>query len=469
MIMQSKKSQNIEFDKLELDLANKRYNKIAGPFDTEEAVIDYMLKFESLEKLINSIQQTGYENDEALWVIKNGSKYLVKEGNRRLCALKVLANPTLYQDKIKNLRKYTIRSVFCSIYTDEKALDNRIITRHTQNSIKGWNRLAQAFQIQAEFKKHQNWDKVSGGSSKKTLYRMANFYEEAHKIYSDISKTFACEDEGKSKFEIWDRLFGFNLPKQYFGFTFRNNEIKILNTELFSQFIEHTTKLLLQKSTIVSSDIEKDKIDTLMENYFPIFYVNQQGQDSGNHTLSNKSIPAVMTVDRKQKGSQKKKPIGKSYPDIQRTNIEKKVLNVIDECYKLKSLEFPNAKLAMSRIVLEATLKDIIEKIRYKEEKPMKDSNYFRSVYYDKHGNKRAYMDFNALSNLFAEIIISKGRKKELLSFDIERTHQIIHNNRLSALAHDAQTAWDNLVPLLSFLLQDENSLLKELDLKKLP
>lgn len=461
----SKTSKMLKFSKLFLDLNNKRYNKIAGPFKNEDEVIDYMLKFENLDNLIDSIKKNGYENDEALWIIKNGTKYIVKEGNRRLCALKVLANPSKYKHRLKNLKKYTISDIFCSIYTDEQALDARIIARHTQNPIKGWNRLAQAFQIQAEFKKYKDWNKVRGGSSKKTLYRMANFYEEAHRIYPNISKTFACEDEGKSKFEIWNRLFGFDLPKTYFGFTFHNEEVKVLDAELFAKFIKHTTMLLLGENSIVSSDIEEEKINTLMEKSFAEFYSKKSLPFPEESPAANRYSSTGKEIESNPSARKKNKTIK---PTVGRKNISPKLQQLITECYGLRDAAYPNAKLAMIRITLEAALKYVVDNTKYNARKKMNCSPYFHDVYFDNKGKKRAFINFSRLYELFPKLILNSGKKQALTKFDIDKTHAIIHNYDVSASINEAKTYCDNLTPLLSFLLQEEEELLKELDIKKL-
>lgn len=110
-----KTSQYIPFDKLKLDLNNMRFNKIVGQMNSEDDVIEYMFNFENLDDLIKKIISKGYENDEALWVIEDGGNYIVKEGNRRLSALKVLANVKKYKDKI-NLKKIITFPKFFVLY-----------------------------------------------------------------------------------------------------------------------------------------------------------------------------------------------------------------------------------------------------------------------------------------------------------------------------------------------------------------
>ena len=79
-----------------------------------------MFNFENLEELIYRINSKGYENDEALWVIADGKDYIVKEGNRRLSALKVLADVKKYKNKINLSKNYTISPIRCCVYTDYK-------------------------------------------------------------------------------------------------------------------------------------------------------------------------------------------------------------------------------------------------------------------------------------------------------------------------------------------------------------
>ena len=59
--------------------------------------------------------------------------------------------------------------------------------------------MAQSFRIQEEYNKYKDWDKVNGGAGKKDLYKIANFYEQAHTYCSSMLNTFVKDDEDEVK------------------------------------------------------------------------------------------------------------------------------------------------------------------------------------------------------------------------------------------------------------------------------
>ncbi len=453
-----KTSQYIPFDKLKLDLNNMRFNKIVGQMNSEDDVIEYMFNFENLDDLIKKIISKGYENDEALWVIEDGGNYIVKEGNRRLSALKVLANVKKYKDKINLKKNYNIPQIFCSVYKDSKVLNDRIIERHTQDPIKGWNRLAQSFRIQEEYLKYRDWSKVNGGSSKKDLFKVANFYQKARPCCENMINTFVKDDkdEGLSKFEVWRRLFGFNLPKNYFGFEFdKELEVKILDNDKFGRFVNHTTNLLL-KNKIKSADVVKENIDNLLNQHFSDF-IETPTQLNSSGTQKKDSTPSTTTPRKtKAKGSVQKKPI------CNRANTPPQIYKLIEECYGVKSDKHPNSKLAMTRVLLESTMKFVVEHTKHNG-KPIKNSLYFQKAFPDKR-----FTNFTELKKLFEGIITNTGIMKALKHFDLDKPNQIIHNYNVVASSSDAQNYWENIIPIITFLLKSESDLLNELNTSKL-
>ena len=137
-------SKNIKVSDLLLDKTNPRFVEMFGENPAEDVLIRHMLNHEKAYEIADSILDLGYFHiDEALWVFSSeGGKYVVREGNRRLSAVKALADPEKFFGNKKNQLK--LDELPCLIYTDENALDERIRQRHTSEVIRGWSRLAQA-------------------------------------------------------------------------------------------------------------------------------------------------------------------------------------------------------------------------------------------------------------------------------------------------------------------------------------
>ncbi|UYH50547.1 hypothetical protein N5W20_05315 [Candidatus Kirkpatrickella diaphorinae] len=91
------KTLEINIEKIFLDLRNPRHE----PLDTESAAIEYLCKNESVLPLAQDIVLNGLNQLEMMAVIPcegsgtdaSSTSYWAAEGNRRLCALKLLADP----------------------------------------------------------------------------------------------------------------------------------------------------------------------------------------------------------------------------------------------------------------------------------------------------------------------------------------------------------------------------------------
>ena len=68
----------------------------------------------------------------------------------------------------------------------------------------------------------------------------------------------------------------------------------------------------------------------------------------------------------------------------------------------------------------------------------------------------------------FTKLITNTGIRKAFEDFDLQRSHQIIHNYRFGAVPADAKGICDNLIDLIEFMFQDENDMLNSIDLTKL-
>ncbi len=104
--MQQPKMQSVDIGRIFLDLDNPRHD----PYETEAQVIDYLCRYENVFPLAKDIVQNGLNPLELLAVIpdegSSGGKeskqsYVVAEGNRRLCALKLLDDPERAPTKLR--------------------------------------------------------------------------------------------------------------------------------------------------------------------------------------------------------------------------------------------------------------------------------------------------------------------------------------------------------------------------------
>lgn len=122
----------VEIGRIFLDLENPRHE----PYENEEQVIDYLCRYENIFPLAKDIVQHGLNPLELLAVIPDeGSaggqgkpSYVVAEGNRRLCALKLLDDPERAPAKQRKAFEALssnwagLSDLICMIFSDRDAV-----------------------------------------------------------------------------------------------------------------------------------------------------------------------------------------------------------------------------------------------------------------------------------------------------------------------------------------------------------
>ncbi|MBC6405415.1 MAG: hypothetical protein GDA41_06785 [Rhodospirillales bacterium] len=142
---------NIPVERLVLDLENPRH----GELDTEQEAIEFLCSNEDVIPLVRDIARYGLNPiDRLAVVIDNGDdgpegNFVVAEGNRRLCAIKLLTGPALapsqHRDAVeKAAADWTpITEISCVVFDDKTAARLWLARRH-QGSLGGvgfkpWN------------------------------------------------------------------------------------------------------------------------------------------------------------------------------------------------------------------------------------------------------------------------------------------------------------------------------------------
>lgn len=88
----------IKIDELYLDEKNPRF--IIPPNPSQQSIVDYLIENEEVEKLAEDIAQSGgLYAGERIIVTKEDDRWIVLEGNRRICACKILMNPQLLANR----------------------------------------------------------------------------------------------------------------------------------------------------------------------------------------------------------------------------------------------------------------------------------------------------------------------------------------------------------------------------------
>lgn len=460
---------NIKISDLLMDKTNPRFVEMFGDNPAEDDLINYMLKHEKADEIADSILDLGYfHTDEALWVLPSkGGKYVVREGNRRLSAVKALADPEKFFGNKKNQLK--LDELPCLVYTDEDALDKRIRQRHTGKIIRGWSRLGQAKYAKMMFDK----GKVDQSP---ILLKLSSIYSAAQgcgmgkKLYGFL--------ESEKKSAILERFFTpKELLQKYCGFYFSKNEVKILDEKSFKNFLSALIEYT-DRENLTAKDISGDRKEEYLSEKFGLTPSKSASEDQtpsnvnagngGIQTGSNISVPAIPGKSQAKTlaaASTSKRGSVQTRPHPKRKQLLPNIRKIIDELYDMDGKKSPNAKYAFVRVVFENVLKYVVENTHYRDasgkdillfdSKPLKEA---------KPNEKYSYTNFTKLKNGFITIVKNKGIENALKNFDLDRMNQVIHNYKSKISDRDAKSECDNLISIIEFLLQEEADLIAELD-----
>jgi len=133
---------------LDFDQKNPRFPEHIAKGD-EQALLERFIRDERLQEIIESIADQGFFPGEPLLVTKNGARYTVIEGNRRLASLKLLARLSepphgrIAIERAVDEAQFRPEKVQCLIFADGDAILRYLGFRHI-TGIKSWGSLQKA-------------------------------------------------------------------------------------------------------------------------------------------------------------------------------------------------------------------------------------------------------------------------------------------------------------------------------------
>ncbi|MFA6060043.1 MAG: hypothetical protein WC756_17705 [Taibaiella sp.] len=507
------KQLTVKLDDLILDVNNPRFAELYDGSEDEADLIEYLISNEAGEDIAKAIVKAGeFYPDKPLWVIKEGKKFLVKDGNRRCSAVKALRLPGKYK---LNLPKTDIEELPVLLYSKIEDINDRIVEEHAGSLFRRWERIAKALEVFKLSELGKTDELLELDSKPGDLIKLASFYMEAVAVGGNDLRQLLRRGRGKSggKTIIFERLF---RDSKACGYTFKNSpsfKIDIKDKDKFQAYVIAIIKYLKTHSATTTDIIDRDKdfIKKLKPYGFDAYppeaetvdanssnTTNQgpqedvesapsqgTGSTTGSHSgndnnstpssISNEpntdSSPSQPSANNQEPnngsgGNNQSTPTPrksiKKTPTIKRKQLPAGLNQRIKEFFLLDPIMFPNAKTAMARVTFECVLKYVVEKTKFNGRTTMDRTSNFQGVYTSK------FSDFTLMKTKFTDLIKNSGIRGAFRAFDLDNMHTIVHNYNVIAIAANAEALSNNLVILIDFMLQDETDLLNSLDLTKI-
>lgn len=117
---------------------------------TQEDLMADLFANEDAMEVLESIARNGIYPDEQPIVVKDGSRYMMLEGNRRLAALKALNNPSLIKSLTSKISILAatfpgIDSIEVQVAPGKAEVQRHLANRHTAVTRRAWKPLRQAY------------------------------------------------------------------------------------------------------------------------------------------------------------------------------------------------------------------------------------------------------------------------------------------------------------------------------------
>lgn len=487
MSLKSKATQlSVKLDDLVLDINNPRFAELYSGSHSEDDLIEYLLYTEAAEEVAKAIVKAGeFHPDKPLWVIKDGDKYLVKDGNRRCSAVKALQLPGKYK---LGLVKTPFTELPVLLYKNISDVNERIVEEHAGNLFRRWERIAKALEV-LKLADTGKWDEVRELDSKPgDLIKLASFYKEAVIIGGDDLRQLLRRGRGKTggKTIIFERLF---RDSKLCGYQFKNSpsfRVDIKDKHKFSAYITSLIKYLQDNPETNTQSVDSNpNFLKLLKTYGFDAYAKSTISTSDSASGSSGSASGSSSSASSSGGSSSSGPSGtssggssgssggsssstgrgsvKKFPLIKRKALPVGLKARIQEYFDINPIAQPNSKIAMARVTFECVLKFVVESTKFNGRTTMSKSGHFGAVY-----RKPPFADFTLMKTKFTELILNTGERTAFTAFDLDSLHVIVHNYKVNGISANAEQISYNLIGLIEFMLQSESDLLSSLDLTKL-
>ena len=457
--MQKYEYKQLRVTDLLLNTQNPRFDPVQHQTQAIHAMIED--QGDKLTELAKHIASNGFSPMEIVLVQPIGTQWLVREGNRRVTALKLINEPELIPDSYAKMKREfsalnkkmdsaILNNLLCVICTDEDTINAWILLKHTGENkgigTVGWD----AYQI-SRFS-----SMVSGKSDPKALF------------FDTLKEMTAIPKSLKDRFfsikkTNYDRLLGDPGVRNLLGIDFNNGILTVLN-DLTGEF--SVGRIYSKKDRKAYMDDVKSRVENNESTSISSQLETLEGMQTPNAGVSSDEnvqysrplvMPDVTSTETPPKDSssvQKTEAFTankKTYPIKRKTLIpaqhklaigNPRIARVFAELKKLECERYPNAVSALFRVFVELSCDCYIA------------TNSIPGV----NADSRFGVKIEAIANdIESKKLMTKNELRTARQMATGQTqnqsvkifHSYVHNKDVTPISTDLLVAWDDLFPFL--------------------
>lgn len=438
------KEQKIEVNQLELDPKNIR---LGVTYNSQGEIINDLFINEAAMNILENIAEIGYFPDEPPVVVKEGRKFIVLEGNRRVASLKAMIDPNIapptYSARIEKLMKnrIAIKKVTVHIATSRDEAMEYLAAKHTKTTRKPWSALRRAYFYYAQ--------KEQGQSVQKLIDRYKGVdiagYIKMHEMHNVALALAGISDETRKKvantgtFNIstLERFYNDKYVQEAVGIEFaKTGEATVPDTPSFDKVYSRVINdivagIATSRKELAKDDDRKRYIDSVVSEVLD------------GHAISKTKKKAASAFKKASTRAKKQKGL---IPSTLINTLESPgVGRVVWELQNIDYAKFPNAAADLLRTFLEITLKKYLSEI-----------GSFRG------SSEGKFITLGSvLSKIKSELTKAGNHQLVQVVNEIENNKwyldTINHNPDVFAVENRVKDAWDQIDPLIRFVFNDYN------------
>ncbi len=419
----------LDEENIRLDIANK----------TQDIVITDLFVNEDAMQILESIYKNGLFPDESPVVIKQGNKFVVIDGNRRVVSLKAMAMPGItpkrFQQKIERMMQgyEPINKIKVVIAPNRNDANQYLAAKHTKTTRRPWSALRRAYFYYAQKENGVNIEKLIERYENKDIPRYIRMYEmqqialSLNNISNDVRQNVSSKN-----FEITtlERLYNDKYVQRKLGISFdqKTGQAFAPKSDLFDKaYSKIITDIVYEK---ISSRKEIKDVDD-RKKYIDGFV--------SSDILSDKAAGVEKFIPKRIKISSRKFLI----PSTVNSTLESPAIDrVLKEIQAVNYRKFPNLSTDALRSILEAVLKKYFDRIG--NAVPKSGRFVYLQAVLD-HAEK--YFQINNNQEML-QVIKQIKSKKDFLEM-------INHNPSVFATFTEAEDSWDAMQELFIFIFKD--------------
>ena len=422
----------IPVGELLLDPINPRHEPVSAQDEAITAIIEE--QGPKLVVLMEHIAEYGASPIDRMIVIRKGRNYIVVEGNRRIAALKLLANEdlaegTALERSVKRVARgqaVEVAEVDCAIAKDREEARPWILLRHDGESQGAgtvrWRSL-QAARFNAR----------PGSQAAKALA----FLEAVHAGYPDDDAIRELADQvGEERLTTLGRLVADPDFRSHAEFDQDEESVRFYHdAPAMRALIEKVLRDVATDYNVSKLKSKSQRTDYIRSN-LPALTSSTRREEAaplGEH-------PATDAPKSKPKKKQQAKRPERLFKGLSIENLGTRIPQVLAEIQKLKVEDFPNAAGIMTRVLLELSVDQLIDEKNWKYSREFK--NRLRYVL-KKVDPSEKDQRFQALRT---------GLQQGESLYAVATLHAYVHNFYMHPTASDVRSQAANMTDFLAAL-----------------